>query len=535
MTRYIMTRYIMTTAIVVMLSLPSLAWAQQVITSDTTWSAAQSPHTVGEDTTVAAGATLTIEAGATVQFDKGVSLTVAGTLTARGSSTRPVLFTGTPAGAGKARWGSLVFTRTSTGASFSAANAYSGGSILERCTLEHATRAIRIEGASPFIHRCTLKDHEYDGKTDPRGGAALMITDGAAPRVVGCTFSNNAALNAEGGAVYSDASSPVLQDNTFAGNSAFYGGALSATGLYSPVVGNTFKGNSASFEGGGASFVSSAPAFLNNLVDGNYAATDGGGVHVCVDCYPHANPLFMDNTIINNTNLVYIGAAGVGAAYVRVFAHNNVHGNKRKSGVPSDFGWFHLLSEQYPALVAAPDLSRNWWGTTDTAKIDRAIHDGNDDDKHGKLTYQPVLRRPSPGAQTRVTITTLKIRYKDAGEKMPVFLTLYNPGPAREVELVLMLGYGGRAPVHVRHGITLPAGAVTGRRGARLALGPNSVQFIKLVEPGYRPTTGLGHGVWHATLLDAKTGARIGDTSTARFELGQGPSPAGARSDGGGE
>lgn len=518
-----MLRYVTVVVLTLVLSLASPARAEQVIKTDTTWSVAGSPHAVSEDTTVIQGATLTVEAGATVLLGDGVSLKVAGTLVARGSAEAPILFSGAKLADGsRARWGSLVFTSTSTSASYSTAGTHIAGSILERCTLEHAARAVQLEGASPHIERCTFRDNLYEAKTDPRGGAALMITGGAAPRVVGCTFSGNAAPLAEGGAIYSNASSPLLQDNTFDNNSAVYGGALAATGLYSPVVGNTFSNNTASFEGGGASFISSAPAFLNNRVNGNYAASDGGGVHVCVDCYPHANPMFLDNTITNNTNLLYVGAAGVGAAFVRVFAHNNVHGNKRKSGVPSDFGWFHLISENYPSWVAAPDLSRNWWGTTATDKIERAIHDGNDDKKHGKLTYQPVLARPAPGAQTRVTITTLKIRYKEAGEKMPVFLTLYNPGPARLVDLVLMLGYGDRPPLHVRHGITLPAGGASSRRGARMALGANSVHFVKLMEPRYRPAAGLFSGVWHATLLDAKTGARIGDTSSARFELGQG-------------
>jgi len=502
------------------------AGAQQEIKADTTWTAQGSPHLVSEDTTVRQGVVLTIEPGATVQLAEGRRLIIAGALRARGTASRPIRFTAAPAGPGavKARWGSLVFTSSSVGAAFDGAGVYASGSILEHCTLERASRAIQLSGAAPFIHRCTFRDNRFESTTDPRGGAALMITGGSAPRVTSCTFESNAAPSAEGGAIYTSASAPVLQDNTFTNNSSTYGGALAATGLYAPVVGNTFIGNSAQFEGGAASFTSSAPAFLNNRVERNYAAADGGGVHVCVDCSPHANPLFLDNTITGNSNLLHVGAAGVGAAYVRVFRYNNLHGNRRKSGVQSDFGWFHPLSEGYPAWVAEPDLARNWWGTTDAAAIARAIFDGDDDSRYGKVRFTPQLQGPVRTPQTRVTITTLKIRYKEPGEPMPVYLTIYNPGAARQVHLVLALQYGARPPVVVRSKPQLP-GAVSGSEGVRLALPANSVHFTRLMAPTYNAAGGLGHGTWHATLLDAKTSARIGDTCSARFELGAGGTP----------
>jgi hypothetical protein len=64
------------------------------IDADTTWSATGSPYRVVEDATVAAGVTLTLEPGVAVELDEGISLSVAGTLVARGTSAEPITFGG---------------------------------------------------------------------------------------------------------------------------------------------------------------------------------------------------------------------------------------------------------------------------------------------------------------------------------------------------------------------------------------------------------------------------------------------------------
>ena len=64
-----------------------------IITSDTTWTQADSPYNLTGPTAVNIGATLTIEPGVIVNFN-GFYIRVNGTLIARGTATEKVYFNG---------------------------------------------------------------------------------------------------------------------------------------------------------------------------------------------------------------------------------------------------------------------------------------------------------------------------------------------------------------------------------------------------------------------------------------------------------
>lgn len=382
---------------------------------------------------------------------------------------------------------------------------------------EHATRAVQVRSASPYVHWCTFIHNECEAGDDTMGGAGMLIVEGAAPRVRACLFNDNVAVGADGGAIRVDHSAPIIQDNTFTANSSVYGGAIAVYNVLSPIVGNTFESNDGGFEGGAITLYSSSSAFLNNRVVDNFSTFDGGGVHVCVDCFPHANPLLMDNTITDNV-AAFEGAGGVGAAYIRVLSHNNIHDNFGNDE-PADFAWFNKVAEGYPDWVQSPDARQNWWGTTDPEAIATTIHDGLDTDGYGTVRYDPYLTAPVEAPETRVTITTLKIRYHTDDDPMPVVLTLYNPGPEREVRLLLMVGIEQTPPAFYQGALDFP-GALPEEDGFRLTLPENSVFFTTLMSPAYFGMAGVKDVFWHAALVDAQTGERIGDVCTIGVRLG---------------
>ncbi len=506
--------------LVAALTAPLIAVATEVppvIDQDTTWTADGSPYTVANTASVAEGVTLTVEPGVTVELAAEVDLFVFGEIVAAGTAEEPVVFTGKPDGEESERWGSMVFEESSTPAVFTAVDEYQSGSLLEHCVFEYATRAVRMGGASPYVNQCEFRYNLVTDGTDYTGGAAMVVRQGSAPRIRDCHFHDNEAADPYfGGALYIHDAAPVLQDCVFEANESAYGGAISAELMYSPMVGNHFEGNTTASEGGAVSLVSCSLGFYGNQVLGNTSWwADGGGVHVCVTCSPHSAPMMMDNTITDNVAL-YHGGGGVGAAYLRAFAYNAVHDNLLVDE-PCDFAW-HNAHVEDPDWVRNPDIANNWWGTTDLDAIEETIHDGADDPEVGTVTFEPVLDAPPVGGETRVGITTRRIAYEVAGETMPTFVTLYNPGPEREVELLILLQIDDLPPV-VYGGDVGFEGAEAGDAGTRLTLPENSVFSNELLAPQYQVPDAFEYGTWYAAIFDAATLERIGEVSTARFDF----------------
>lgn len=482
------------------------------IDQDTTWSAAGSPWVLAEDTVVGGEVTLTVEPGAVVALAEGVDLRVQGVLVARGTAEAPVTFEGHDGAA----WGSVILEGVDT--RYEGLDTWVSGPVLEHCRFTGGSQALRIVGGSPLVRACTFEGNAYDPPPpDVVGGAALLVTDGSTARVQACAFTGNRTGGyGYGGAVYVDDASPIFQDCVFSDNEGAYGGALATNLMYSPVVGCTFTGNESASDGGAASFVSSSLAFLDNEVTGNASLLDGGGVHVCVECNPHAMPVFMDNVFADN--VVYVqGGGGVGAAYLAGFTGNDLEGNET-AGEASAFAWANVLDDVEPDRVEHVKLPGNWWGTSDPTDLADLIFDGADDPTLGTVTADPVATGPVAAPTTRVALTGRRFEYTEPGEEMAVHLTLYNPGAARDVDLALVVQVEGGAAMYWRDDIGFPD-AEPGFETRRLSLPAGSVFHTRLTAPPW-VGTGPTYTEWHAILTDPGSGAVIGTPVSLRVDLG---------------
>jgi parallel beta-helix repeat protein len=123
------------------------------ITSDTTWSSANSPYIVGGNVTVDSGATLTIEPGTTVKFNRSNSLFVEGALLSEGEKGNPIQFTSNLSPPLMGDWIGLKFNATSEDST----------SAVKYSIIEHAEYGIWCDKASPDIVYNTITNGRTKG------------------------------------------------------------------------------------------------------------------------------------------------------------------------------------------------------------------------------------------------------------------------------------------------------------------------------------------------------------------------------------
>jgi parallel beta-helix repeat protein len=225
------------------------------VTSNTTWTAANSPYTIGGDITVQSGVTLTIESGVTVSFltnqddeaggiDAGkAELIVEGTLLADG-----VTFTN-PSGIANAWYGIVL-------------DGASSSSTVENSTVEWAYRGIRIDDCSPTIEDNVLYANQY---------GIWVIGSSSDP-----TISGNDIDRSGYGIVISSSADADVQDNKI---NALNGCIYLASGGYVWAYNNDLLGytNYAPYSGQRQIYTAgslSGGEFGNSSGDGNFITED---------------------------------------------------------------------------------------------------------------------------------------------------------------------------------------------------------------------------------------------------------------------
>ena len=159
-----------------------------------------------------------------------------------------------------------------------AINNFSSNPTINNCTFV-ANSTDRFGGAIYNFERSLgqYRNCHFEGNTSEMGGA-LALLNGSDPVITGCTFTANAAIGRDGGAVHIEDSRPRFFACVFQGNAADRdGGAISNASRGVPLVVNcVFSGNRA--ERGGAFLNNSGDATLTHCtLVGNVATMSGGG------------------------------------------------------------------------------------------------------------------------------------------------------------------------------------------------------------------------------------------------------------------
>ena len=306
------------------------------ITSDTAWTALNSPYVVVASVEIQENATLTIDPGVTVRLDRGAGLQVDGQLIARGASGMPITFTSNQASPGPGDWGNIQFSSTAEATALDANGNYLGGSVLQYCIIEYGGDYTVIAGQSTVIADSLLIDHCTLRNNRSR---SLDVTNS---RVANNAILDNAATL--DGPTYGGAGvlgyNSVISGNTVTGNSfragfgpvaLVYGAGIYAAGnstvTANIVTRNSLGGSSYSFGAGifAANATVTGNTVSHNIADGLYGGL-GGGIYAF-------SSTVSDNGIVSNGAIgsfpfgYPVEASGGGVYAISSTLSNNVISN----------------------------------------------------------------------------------------------------------------------------------------------------------------------------------------------------------------
>ena len=375
------------------------------ITSDITWTSANSPYNLTGPINVNTGVTLTIEQGVTINLNN-FYIQAEGTIQAYGISSNPIQFNN----------GIIKFTQDSIGW-----NEQTGtGCIIQNANLN----SVSVTN----IYNAIKLDSDYiDGAISVSGVSIISnnIIVGSV-YITGTTMVWNntisGTVSGEGGTL---SSYPIIASNNIFDGSNYLKTGISSTG-YALIVDNSISNCNygvylyTSHQQLGGSI---AP---NEVLERNKISGNNEGIHM--EIYPAMaygviNPSITNNTITQNS----VGVKIDGEAQYLTFQNNNLQDN--------------LNYSIYFAIGETTDLnaSNNWWGTTDQSIINQTIYDSKNDFNLGTVNFQPVLTSiniqaaPNPNATmpTPLPINTLSPTPITQPTGTPTPETTFSPTPTQ--------------------------------------------------------------------------------------------------------
>lgn len=349
------------------------------ILSNTTWTKAGSPYTCSGLIEIDSNATLTIEPGTIIELDK--NLDVYGHIVFQNNST------------------DMTVIRSANSPYIRILNSnYSDTIVLKHYQFSSVGFGIDKRKTTLTIEECSF--NEADVNWRPSGNRAF-------------TFENNKCT--ESTVYISNDWHSDLAENIFINNNSFENinrmaieGSIS-TKNPAQITNSTFSGRGIHLDASGGIFVSGNIFYRTGT--GLIFWPQSGIVKIVSNIFAE-NDVAIDLTGIGNTleirdNAIYKNNVGVAVYYdykanyppsgpinPPVIENNCIYDNKI-----CGFGW---------GGDNDITLGANWWGTTDTNKIDSMILDDKDDFKKGLVTYTPILTLSNPGCKTYTPPTKIE-------------------------------------------------------------------------------------------------------------------------------
>jgi hypothetical protein len=311
-----------------------------IISSDTTWTQANSPYGLTGPVAVNIGVTLTIEAGTTVLLGSNY-IQVNGTLVAIGNTTNAIIFNG----------GTINFEQSS--------NSWNEQT-QTGCIIDYAVSSCSIDiyNASPLI-----SNSQFSYPADYFEVSGGITVNGGSPFIL-----NN---KCDGPISVYDEGLAIISKNTIDGA----GGGVGCYSQNCDVIDNTFSGCQYAITTGGA-------ATMGATIEGNLLYQG----NVAIYCGP-GPAIIQNNTIANNTlgiQMPYSSSSKI--------IYNNIQNNQLSISL------IDTISNKLDSNNV--NATYNWWGTTDQQAINQTIYDSKDNFNLGTVDFVPFLTIPNPEAPT---------------------------------------------------------------------------------------------------------------------------------------
>jgi len=352
-----------------------------LLTSDTTWTKASSPYSLTGPVAINQGVTLRVEPGVTVNLN-GYYIRVNGTLTARGSPTDKITFNG----------GQLTFTTVSNGWN------------------EHTQSGCIIQNA--IINQIVISN-----KNPIKIDSNIINGDIS---VTSSSIISNSIVTGDISSLMSTISNNNVKGDITLGSVTL--GGFTTAEESSIVSGNTVEGTIFSGRPQGTPEI-----FDNTVSEGGIGCTGYGSihnnyVHDCdvgiglystrvfggyLACYATVeNNIVVDNDRGIRIELSSLNGPGTQTPTVQynTIARNSIgislyesnYGKTptiRYNNLESNFDYNFYLSASN-----SPDVSYNWWGTTNESAISQSIYDFKNDFNLGTVNFVPFLTAQNPDA-----------------------------------------------------------------------------------------------------------------------------------------
>jgi parallel beta-helix repeat protein len=366
-----------------------------VISSNTTWTKANSPYTLTGNLTVDSGATLTIEPGVTIQIPSDCTLQVNGILVARGTSSEKISFTGGDVSLGGSGSGNLIENAilNPTNLIIGSSATINDNTIIGRGSA-NSFEAVLITGGVPSISNNLIYGADSQRGMRITGGSPIISSNG----IMGMIISEGS----------NNVGEPVISHNTIEGGiSLSQSGATITNNLITGFKYVSFNGDVDSLYGliydswlgSGIGITadyeniqhSSGAVITDNIITGcldGISILQGGtstiqrnlivnttreALHVASDA------IISDNTIRNNQKGIVVSNAPT-----LTVKNNNLENNGKYS--------------VYLYTGNNVDATSNWWGTTDTQTIENSIWDSTLEPYDGTVSINPILTAPNQEA-----------------------------------------------------------------------------------------------------------------------------------------